>query len=106
MNMDIEILRDDLSQIDDVDFVGGVPTEAIASAETELQVSFPPGYKAFLRQFRLRLFGRDHRTGRSAASRCRLADQRTEESIVKSVSSLPNSYLHFPRTVSPMRRGA
>ncbi len=51
MNMDIGILRNDLSQIDDVDFVGGVPMESIASAEAELQISFPPKYKAFLREF-------------------------------------------------------
>jgi cell wall assembly regulator SMI1 len=51
MNMDIKSLRNDLSQIDDVDFVGGVSTEAIALAEAELCVSFPPGYKSFLQEF-------------------------------------------------------
>jgi hypothetical protein len=30
MNMEMEILRDELSQIDDIDFVGCVPSEAIA----------------------------------------------------------------------------
>jgi antitoxin YobK len=51
IDMDIEGLRTDLSQIDDVEFVGGVPTEAIALAEAELQVLFPPSYKAFLQEF-------------------------------------------------------
>ena len=51
IDMDIESLRTDLSQIDDVDFVGGVPTEAIVLAEAELKFLFPQSYKAFLQEF-------------------------------------------------------
>jgi SMI1-KNR4 cell-wall len=51
MNMDIEILRNELGLIDDVEFAGGVPEDSIASAEAELRVLFPPGYKTFLREF-------------------------------------------------------
>lgn len=49
--MNIDKLRTELSQINDFDFVGGVAPEAIASAEAELGVPFPPDYQAFLREF-------------------------------------------------------
>ncbi|WP_082858507.1 SMI1/KNR4 family protein [Planctomyces sp. SH-PL62] len=49
--MDIKDLRNEISRIADAEFVGGVPADAITSAEADLQVSFPPSYRAFLREF-------------------------------------------------------